>query len=261
MNHQTSNPQTTNPQTLDERLAVTDLDTLDDARLDRIGVHLAVTAAADVAATNATTAAAPARPAASRTRRVLGGVALAAILGGGIFGANAILGGPGLARTPAAVAVAIEQQDGWTTIRILDPEASPATIEAQLRAAGLRVRTETVDLTPDANGEVHLADGATIMPGASGATAGESSFGLMGPREFSVATYGSAGPGELFGVSVTFPEMPTLAAPKLDGSANWDTDEYVAQLDDVGIRLPKMLGPEVSIRNGADVDIVLQVVA
>lgn len=109
-----------------------DITTLDGDRADRFGTFLTVEAAADAA-----TARSAVRP---PRRRVFAGVAAAGLLAGGLLAVNAVVGGPG----PAAVepAVAIEQADGWTTISITDPGATPAEIEAALDAVGIDARIE-----------------------------------------------------------------------------------------------------------------------
>ena len=109
--------------------------TLDRDRTDQIRTFLAVTAAADMATTSAN---GPHRASSTRRRRLVGGVAAALVLGGGLFAANAVIGGPGPARTPRAVAV--ESNGGWTTIRLLDAQADPQAVVDQLEAAGIDAR-------------------------------------------------------------------------------------------------------------------------
>lgn len=90
-------------------------------------------------------------------RRVLVGIGAASIIGAGLFGLNAVVGGPG----PASVdqAVAIETEGGWTTIRVKDPDATPEAVLAQLEAAGIAARIEEVPIDPSGVAVVYEVGG------------------------------------------------------------------------------------------------------
>lgn len=229
-------------------LALPDVPTLDPERTDQVGTFLTIEAAADGAAPVPVLT----RPGGSPVgRRVVGGIAAALVLGGALFAANGIVGGPGPAAVPAAVA--IEHADGWTTIEILDPQASPTEIEAALDAAGIDAR---VDVDQTLLTSTPPGSGPPLRVRASGSTS------------YSVATYGSVDPGELSGVKVEFPPdtvialptmVPALGAGQPTNEAEieaWDV-AYRASLEPIGIRIS---GPDdtiVSVRDGSAVTIVL----
>lgn len=88
-------------------------------------------------------------------RRVAVGAVAAVLVGGLLFGVNAVAGGPGQTAVPQALA--IESSGGSTTIRLTDLDASPEEVLAQLEAAGIPVRLTTVDTsTPADDGTVEL---------------------------------------------------------------------------------------------------------
>lgn len=138
--------------------------TLDDERHAQLRSYLIreIGPAADVAPT-------PRRHAHRRPLLVTGVAAVLAAAGltiGAVF-----TGGP--TGTPAAeAAVAIEHEEGWTTIRLLDVNADPDAVLAQLQSAGIDARigtedslfteppgtgTAVVQMIPAVDGEVTLA--------------------------------------------------------------------------------------------------------
>ncbi len=229
-------------------VALPDVPTLDPERTDHVGTFLTIEAAADVAATAPDLDRLGGSPV---RRRLVGGIAASVVLGGALFASNGIVGGPGPAEVPAAVA--IEHADGWTTIEILDPQASPTQIEAALDAAGIDAR---VEVDPTVLTSTPPGSGPPVRLRASGSTS------------YRVTTYGAVGPGALSGVTVEFPPGTVIAlhpmGPALgpDQPTNeaeieaWD-DAYRAALEPIGIRIS---GPDdtiVSIRDGSAVTIVL----
>jgi hypothetical protein len=106
--------------------------TLDAERLARLRTFLVVQAAADAVQPVGISAAGLLG---TGSRRFIAGTAVALLLGGGLFTANALAGGPGPTRIDQAVA--ITEDDGWTTIRVVDLDADPDAVVAQLEAAGI----------------------------------------------------------------------------------------------------------------------------
>jgi hypothetical protein len=134
--------------------------TLDDARHAQLRSYLIreVSPAADIAPT----------PRRQNHRRPLLATGVATVLAaaGLTIGAVFTAGPTG---TPAAeAAVAIEHQDGWTTIRLLDVNADPDAVLAQLQSAGIDARIDTHDSLytepPDTGTEtiVHIGDTAPV---------------------------------------------------------------------------------------------------
>ena len=230
-----------------------DVATLDADRADRFGTFLTVEAAADLASGRSSGRTFPAR-------RALVGVAAASVLAGGLFAANAVVGGPGPADVPAAVA--IEHTDGWTKITILDPTAAPSEIEAELEAAGIDARIQVLDV--DATGTVQV-HGGSVYTKTGGPDLDDWEVNFIGAHSFSLLGHAHAGPGDLTGVEVDLGDdahLPTTPEAKADVD-RW-TNDYFAALEQAGVRVdhalaePGFVGHStVSIRDGADVDLVL----
>lgn len=103
--------------------------TLDEERTEQLRTFLTVEAAADVAAASA--------PLRSGRRRLALGALTAVLLAGGLLASTTIIGSPGASR---ADAVAIQEDDGWINIRIVDVDADPEAVVDELRAAGIDAR-------------------------------------------------------------------------------------------------------------------------
>lgn len=242
-----------------------DITTLDGDRADRFGTFLTVEAAADAASARSGVR--------SPRRRAVAGVAAAGLLAGGLLAVNAVVGGPG----PASVdpAVAIEQADGWTTISITDPGASPSEIEAALEAVGIDTRIEaagahSVPLRPGPDGATTAAHpGVVSVFGAQIVTAGPDDHRAF----YSVTSFGTdAAPGDggLTGLSLDFAigdspiwsDGQTISTiPVAEGQRpEVDLTPFEASLTDLGVRVGGDL-PDgtVSIKDGADVSVVLNI--
>lgn len=112
----------------------------------------------------------------SSPRRVAVGAVAAVLVGGLLFGVNAVAGGPGQAAVPQALA--IESVGGSTTIRLTDQDASPDDVIAQLEAAGIPARRLAIDTSQGAEeGTVDLA-GASFVVGSDDALG--NAAGLIG---------------------------------------------------------------------------------
>ena len=165
---------------------------LDHDRTAQVRMFLTVEAAADVASGGST-----ATSWASGRRRLAVGVVAAVVLGGALFTANALVGGPGVARTPQVVA--ITEDDGWTTVRITDIDADPQAVVDQLEAAGISAHVSKIPASED-GGPVTIGNG----------TSGGAAFGTFHAR--------SGGPGDhgLAGLSVSMPESAVAHPPSGD---------------------------------------------
>lgn len=171
---------------------------LDDDRTAQLRTFLTVEAAADLASgRSAATSWAFGR------RRLAVGMVAAVVLGGALFTANALVGGPGPARTPQAVAISTD--DGWTSVRITDINADPQAVVDQLQAAGISAHVEELPVSGD--GPV------TIGNGSSGGAA----FGTF------QAQTGEAGEHGLAGLSVSMPKSAAPHPPSADDRASTRT--------------------------------------
>ncbi len=151
---------------MDQHRTTTLQPTLDPQRTDQLRTFLTVEAAADAAST-------PTRSPHRGRRRLAGGIAAAMVLGGGLFAAAAIAGGPssGPASVQTANAVAIEQSaPGWTKISIADIDADPDAVVAELQAAGIDARRESLAVQRDAEGGVTLNSFDDSVPTDGGFT-------------------------------------------------------------------------------------------
>lgn len=170
--------------------SVTVTPTLDVERTAQLRTFLTVEAAADAARTPSVGLLGTGR------RRVLVGAAAALLLGGSLFAADAIVGAPG----PAGVASAVEitQEDGWTTVRLLDLDADPDDVVAQLEAAAIPVRRVPVPVTmgPDGTRTVTVEDmnAAAGMPTGDGATVYAGATGGVGERGLVALSVSRVGP-------------------------------------------------------------------
>jgi hypothetical protein len=164
------------------------------------------------------------------------------VLGGAFVTAEAV-GGP----APAAIAVEVDGE--WTTVRIVDIDADPDAVVAQLREAGFPAERQPLPV-------VRTDGGMTVVHEAPEA---ESGAGVVG---FVHGDDGDGGAHGLVGLSVT---LPSDLAP--DGPPEVDTDPVPAQATEDGIAVVEddLLGagvrfePDggVSLRRGADVTIVV----
>jgi hypothetical protein len=201
--------------------------TLDDERHAQLRSYLIreVGPAADIAPT-------PRRHAHRRPLLVTGAAAVLAAAGltiGAVF-----TGGP--TGTPAAeAAVAIEHEEGWTTIRLLDVNADPDAVLAELRSAGIDARIDTHD-----NVYTDARDTGTVILGMDAAPDGTVALAVVIPPELA-------------------PDVipPSEAAPP-PGDATDDADPVgdVVDLEAEGIRIGN---GEVSIRDDAGHEVVIVV--
>jgi hypothetical protein len=148
--------------------------TLDDARHAQLRSYLIreVSPAADIAPTP--------RRHAHRRPLLATGVATVLAAAGLTIGAVFTAGPTG---TPAAeAAVAIEHQDGWTTIRLLDVNADPDAVLAQLQSAGIDARIDTHD-----NVYTDARDTGTVILGMDAAPDGTVSLAVVIPPELAPA--------------------------------------------------------------------------
>jgi hypothetical protein len=201
--------------------------TLDDARHAQLRSYLIreVSPAADIAPT-------PRRHAHRRPLLVTGVATVLAAAGltiGAVF-----TGGP--TGTPAAeAAVAIEHEEGWTTIRLLDVNADPDAVLAELRSAGIDARIDTHD-----NVYSDARDTGTVILGMDAAADGTVALAVVIPPELA--------PGVI---------PPSEAAPP-PGDATDDADPVgaVVDLEAEGIRIGES---EMSIRDDAGHEVVIVV--
>ncbi len=200
--------------------------TLDTDRTDQLRTFLVTEAAADAASSSS-----PAhRP--HRVRLVVG-IAAAVLLAGAIT-VGTSLGGPGAER---ADAVAIEQADGWTTVRLIDIDADPQAVVDELQAAGIDAR---------------VGDATEVGLGPDGADLTDGSFGVG----MVSATPQTDTPGFEPGDGATGTATVTGALPVGDGVELEDgTGEPDELLEAAGIRFGDV--GEISIRDGADVRVVV----
>lgn len=158
----------------------------------------------------------------STGRRVLVGIGAASMIGAGLFGVNAVVGGPG----PAAVdqAVAIETEGAWTTIRLKDPDATPEAVLAQLEAAGIAARIEEVPTDPSDSVVGYMNSGLSFTSGP----ATPSSEGAAGQ-----VVLPAAGEGGLVALTVSLPDS-------LQAFTNGDAMIGVVPNDEIpdGVDLP-----------------------
>jgi hypothetical protein len=236
-----------------------DVTTLDGDRANRFGTFLTVEAAAGVASTRSAHR--------SPRRRALAGVAAAGVLAGGLLAVNAVVGGPG----PAAVdpAVAIEQANGWTTISITDPDATPAEIEAALEAVGIDARVEQANrhagpFAPAPGTDGNGSKGVVSFLGASIVTVGPDDHRAF----YAVESFGGDEPGALTGVSLDFAvgenplwtgEETITTVPVAPGEEPViDMGAFEGSMGEFGLKVGGDL-PDgtISIKDGADVKVVL----
>lgn len=230
--------------------------TLDPDRTERLRAFLTTEAAADLAS-----APGPVARARRPRRRLAVGVVAALALGGVAFAATAVVDGPGPTRSAPALALAIERSDGWTTIRLRDPDATPEAVIAELGAAGIDARVEVVDLTPDASGVVDLPIGAQIEveDGDDPGTAHGGWLSTLGTSTVGIYSFDSVGAGGMAGLSVDVPALEGAPLPSFADDAEATFDSHARALEDAGVRIE--LGPSApggaSIRDGAEVEVVV----
>lgn len=213
--------------------------TLDPQRTGQLRTFLTVEAAAD--ATQA-----PADPVHRGRRRVLGGVAAAAVLGAGLFATASVAGGPGSgpAGVETAHAVTIEESaPGWTKIAIADLDADPDAVVAELQAAGIAARRDRLPIERDADGRVTLRSFDQEELDAQQQGGG-----------FSVVGVGGVGDGGLAGLTVSAPSAGP--APLSEGLSPAEIDaRFTAYLDGIGAKMGT--DGSVEIRDDADVTVVV----
>jgi len=219
--------------------------TLDDQRTDQLRTFLTVEAAAGAAA-------APTR---HPGRRILAGGAIALFLGGVLFAATSVGGGPSSpVATRAEAAVSITPAgDGWIDVRLADIDADPDQVVRELRAAGIDASKEpiaSVSLSPSGEPMLssHGPDGSATIDAKPSAL---QVFGLVD---------GKGGPGGhgLAGISVKVPEG--IALPPDGPEAPIDPSSPFNQaMERHGVRLAE--DGLVSVRRGAAVTIVVLVAA
>lgn len=218
--------------------SVTVTPTLDVERTAQLRTFLTVEAAADAARTPSVGLLSTGR------RRVLVGAAAALLLGGSLFAADAIVGAPG----PAGVASAVEiiQKDGWSTVRLLDLDADPDDVVAQLEAAAIPVKRVPVPVTvgPDGTRTVTVEDmnAAAGMPTGDGAT---------------VTVYAGAtgGVGERGLVALSVSRVGPIDGGGGDGSAESTRDAAIRDWQANGARFND--DGSMSIRTGSGNEVVV----
>jgi hypothetical protein len=217
--------------------------TLDPERTDRLRTFLVTEAAADVAAGSAAR-----RPTLTPARRrALAGAVAVLVLGGAFVAAEAV-GGP----APAAIAVEVDGE--WTTIRLVDIDADPDAVVAELVAAGFAAERQTLEVVHREGSEVTEYSVYDVSDPDAPAVVGVGSVGEGGDRG-------------LVGLSVQLPEGAVPAGAPVSGGRVVETDEVpavagpggVATVEDgllgAGVRFEADGG--ISVRAGADVTIVV----
>lgn len=236
--------------------------TLDPERTAQLRTFLVTEAAADAASTSTSPARRP------RHLRLAVGVTAAVLLAGSLTVASGLTG----TGSEPADAVAIEQADGWTTVRLIDVDADPQAVVDELRAAGIEARVGDADEVGTS------ATGATGVTGLSAeSTDGSVGVGMLsavplsgapgdgspGAGATSDAAVGDAEPIEVDGATGVIGETETVPAGTPTEPSTGEAIELPAeqaealdrQLEDAGIRFGD--GGEISIRNGADVRVVV----
>jgi hypothetical protein len=220
---------------------MTSTPTLDPERTDQIRSFLVVEAAADAARRPPVLT--PAR------RRVAVGAAAALLLAGGIVAVQAVGGD-----APAAIAVEVDGE--WTTIRLVDIDADPDAVVADLIAAGFTAERQPLEVIETDGGSlssVHVTDehgGDGVVALAHGRQGG-GAHGIVG-LTVSVPEGVSPPPPDVpehGGVVVE--ADPAEALPSGGGVGPAEAD-----LLDVGVRFEDDGG--VSLRRGTDASIIVQ---
>ena len=158
---------------------------LDPQRTDQLRSFLVVEAAADAARRPPVLT--PAR------RRIAAGAAAALLIAGGIVAVQAVGGD-----APAAIAVEVDGE--WTTIRLVDIDADPDAVVADLIAAGFDAERQLLPvITVDTDGRTltHEVESDRSGAGVVAITHGGEDGGAHG----------------LVGLSVSLPEDADLPAP------------------------------------------------
>ena len=184
-------------------------------------------------------------------RRVVVGATAALLLAGGLVAVQSVGG-------PAPAAIAVEVAGEWTTVRLVDIDADPDAVVAQLRDAGFTAERQTLDVVRTEDGDgfsvsvEDSADSAGIIAMAVGSEGGE--HGVVGltvavpeGTELAPPPEGGEVPGAQAGGSPT--GEPTSMAIASRGSLA--DDSLLAE----GIRFEADGG--VSLRAGTDVTIVV----
>ena len=230
-----------------EQLAHLRTATIDAERIDRLRTFLTTEAGADLAGSLPT-------PFLARHRRLAAGAAAAVVLGGGIVAVNAVTGGPG--GPNAAQAVAISQEDGWTTVRLVDIDADPSAVVHELEAAHIPVTTKTIHARSGDDGTMtvdsdDVGNEGTIGMMAMGAAGDHGIVGL------SVASTGPAAKHPISVDPVTKDGPRTTTGSRSDGPATTaeGNPPSVPEMEALGIRLGP--GGDVSIKNGSANEVVV----
>lgn len=226
--------------------------TLDPERTDQLRTFLTTEAAADAAVTS------PARR--PRHLRLAVGVTAAVLLAGSLTVASALTG----TGSEPADAVAIEQADGWITVRLIDVDADPQAVVDELRAAGIEARVGDADeVGTSAAGVTGLSAESTDGSVGVGMLSAVPTGAASGDGSAGDAPVGDAEPIEVDGASGVVGTTETVpAGTPTDPSAGEaielpaaEAEAFDQQLEDAGIRFGD--GGEISIRNGADVRVVV----
>jgi hypothetical protein len=189
-----------------------------------------------------------------RVRRTVVTLAVAAALSVGIVGTVALAGGSG-----TAAAVAIERDDGWTTVRLNDRDVAPEEVLAELEAAGIEASIKTIVLAPMEEGDsiVFRINPDERDSGGVGAMAGRGlapgGRGLVGITVDSLVPSFEVVPGDAIDDAPPGGVVESDVVP-----VEPDPAEALADLEARGIRLN--LAGSVSIRDGAGHTVVLLVV-
>ena len=223
--------------------------TLDVDRTDRLRTFLVVEAAADLAQAHAYQ---PGRGKALR-RVAIGGMAAAMLVGAMI----ALDAGTTSKANRADAAVSITQEDGWTTLKLNDPQASASEVLAELHAAGISAKTAPEGSDP-------WADEPT--PGDEPTNSGEelvTSGGAVGTFTEAGMTRQAGGQvdaGAIVEIQVEFTEPEGVSSPGAGEPEG--VDEPVSETAErdyeraIGVRTDQE-AQTVSIRNGEDHPVIL----
>lgn len=189
-------------------------------------------------------------------RRLVVCFGVVAVLGAALFGVNALVGGPGPMSVPQAVA--IESSQGWTTVRLLDEDADPTAVLAQLTDAGIPARISRVDLDRPT---VHEVDGGTMALGGPGdrqllglSVWTPDLWQLLGTDEdtSSVVIYSSMVVS--FHPDAAIPDLPGTD-PEIVSAIERARREMAEALDHEGVRIER--DGSVSFRTGSDAQVVV----
>jgi hypothetical protein len=190
---------------------------------------------------------ADARPSPTQPRRlvrIVGGVAAAAVLGIGAVAVTSLTDQP----APAAAAVRVTDADGWTSVDFIDTRASAQEIHDELESSG--IDAEIVDLD-----DLVASDPDEFTVNVGPPPEGQTRR-YVGILEVSTGDQPTVSSGGVSGILVELPE-PIPSVDLSGGSAEEAMAARAATLEPLGVRIPLAGTTEVSIRNGADVTVLL----